>query len=330
MANDLFNSDIQVLRQFVAVNVTNSWDTIHPYVNQALDKVLPILSQEMYDKLLADFTANSVNADHLALLKVTRIALAHFAYMLYQPFGSVKVTDRGITQDKDSAMPFEQRAFAQACRKGGYTALNSMMKLLLSKRDIYTQWKDSSTYSDLLSVFIHTTEDFSEYRIISGIETLLALRFSLLHVQKRVIRANISAALYDELAAGIKANNLNPDNLALMAYVKEALAHLALAYALPQLSWEMTAEGLRAETETPIHHSGRKQERAGALDTFAIGEDEKRKGEESLRELRKFLNANASVTKYSGYFNDSTLYESGSPNPELDQSDGGSLWLIRT
>lgn len=327
--DNLFNSDITEVKEFIAVNITNEFDTISPYLNNALEDVLPVLSPEMYAKLLGDYLAESTDEDHLALLRVTQRALVHFAYLRYQPFGSVQVTDRGLTQEKDQAMPFEQKMFSDSCRKEGYAALNSMLKLLLANRDVYTEWSGSGTYQELLAPMIHTVEEFSEFRVISGIDTLFALRPAIMHVQKKIIRANIGAELYDLLAEEVFEDDLSPDNKELLPYVKEALAHLALEYGLPQLGWEMTSQGLRAITEKPIFRSGRNEERGDRFDTFAIGMDAKEKGELALRELRKFLNKNASTSKYSSYFNDESLFEDGSPNPDLDQSTG-SFWAIRS
>jgi hypothetical protein len=328
MANDIFKSDIDIVRQYIAVNITNNWDTIAPYVEKGLDYLLPYLSEAQHTALLAVADEQSPTATNLKLLKLARRALANIAYYLYQPFSSVNVTDRGLTQEKDTAMPFEQMQFARACREAGYAALSKMLEYLITNQATFTTWKGSAERAKLYECLFVTEADFKTYRMVDGLDTIEALKPSIIHIQQEIIASNITDAVYTDLLSKHLTYAVSGNTATLLNKCRKTIAHLSVAYAANMLNYKLTANGLRIENEIAIYRTNRSNEVVDRKINHDVMKDAQEKGDAALKELRKFMNATSAADVYPSYYN-SDLYEADTINSSINQSPSPSFWAIK-
>lgn len=332
MAN-LFNSDFDVVREFISANVNNVWETIAPYIDEAQQKILPLIGQEMWNKLQTDLDGDSTDANHLALLKLVRRAQANFGYLLFASDGTIQISDTGFLQVEEggrkSAYQWQVREFKRARNERAWEAMHQMLKLLMAKREIYTQWAESETIEEMLSVWLPTLDAFNKQRRIHGFDTLWTLRPSILFIQERIVRENIGDALYDEINEQFINDALSPNNKTLLnSYIDPVLAHLSLERASMELNFRSSANGLRIDGIDSVSENSESEGPAGRTDAYNVRKDAEKKGAAALRELRDYLNKTASATKYPTYFNDTELYPSESTSSTFKNAEGGSFWGV--
>ncbi|MDL5050658.1 hypothetical protein QQ054_32160 [Oscillatoria amoena NRMC-F 0135] len=290
---------------------------------------------EQWAKLQADYDAESVDANHLALLELAQGANIHFAYLDFSFEGSFQISDAGFHTTNTAEMrplyQWEKIEFRKQRYAKGWDYLERIFLLLNSKKNIYTDWAGSSTYQIQKSNFLFSAKDFSKYRTIDGYATFTALKGAITEVEDSYLKSALGAEFYDELKAEVLADNVSADNLLLMHYIKEAVAHLSVYTAGEELQFTLTEKGLRvSSTET---QSGNIAKDAAPADTqlAIVYERSKMKGQEALEQLRGYLNANATAVKYPLYFN-SSLYpapgsETGGKYKNTDKSTFSKVWF---
>lgn len=327
MAN-IFN-DFSQVRDNIAANVNNELDVIMPYLDAAVNDILPVLSQAQWDKLVQDFEADSSDQAHLKLLSITRRALVYFAYSRYSN-QSVRITDGGLERIENdgfkSTFQYQDIAFIRLCLKEGWRALENLFSLLNNNKNDYTEWVGSVEYTTLKTYVFHYTVDFSLYRRIEGYRTLDALRPAILHVQQEIIRNNISQGLYDEIVQQLIADSLSPANKTLLQYIRKATAFLSLSRGLEELNWRVTAEGLYAELLETNTANVQASIQADSPKVSGIRMEAETRGRAALDELRTFLNNNAGTGNYSQYYN-SELFTKNSAPSSFQNTEGGVFVL---
>lgn len=330
MAN-LFNNDFDIIRGFISANVNNTWDTISPYVDEAEEKTLAILGPETLEMLKDGLEDDTPTDDYLALLKLVRRAQANFTYLLFASDGTMQISDTGFLQvdegGRKGAYQWQVRDFKKARNERGWEAMHQILRLLMKKRDVYTEWSESDTISEVLAVWLPTLQDFNKYRRIDGFETLWALRPAMLFVQEEIIRENIGEALYLALAEKFIDDDLDTDDKALMHYILPVVAHLSIERASQELNFIFSSNGLRVEGIEANTSANDFNTPVARTDAFNVRQDAAVKGASALKRLRKFLNEKASPTKYAAYFN-SELYEAPGTGSTFKNAEGGSFFAV--
>jgi len=332
MAN-LFKSDFDIVREFISANVNNVWETIAPYIDEAQQKITPLLGPEMWDKLQSDLTASSTDINHLALLTLVRRAQANFGYLLFASDGTIQISDTGFLQVEEGgrkgAYQWQVREFKRARSERAWEAMHQILKLLMAKRDIYIEWSTSDSISEMLAVWLPTLDSFNKQRRIHGFETLWTLRPSMLFIQERVIRENIGNELYEQITEEFIDDDLTADNKILLnSYIAPVIAHLSIERASMELNFRSSSNGLRVDGIDAVSDNSEKEGPAGRTDAYNVRQDAEKKGAAALRELREYLNKTASATKYPTYFNDADLYPSESESSTFKNSGGASFWGV--
>lgn len=326
---DIFNSDIDLVKQYLAVNINNEFDTIAPYIAKAWKDVMPILSKAQYNQLAADYADNSTDENHLTLIGHVRAALVEFAYLKYADDGTIQITDEGFTQRAEaghkSAYQWHVRAFKQARRDSGWSALDDLLTLLSENRDAYEPWSTSREFEKLLSCLVLTKENFTDHRKVSSLETVWAMRPAMIRVQDRIVGDAIGEELLDVLKEAFMDDDLTSDLFKLYNKVTPVIVHLGLEQAAQEMNFILTPEGLKVDTTQPVGDNSDKRDSAGRTDSYNVRMDAKKRGETALYELKTFLNKNASPSRYTSYYN-SDLYSATNQDNTFTQSGGGSFF----
>jgi uncharacterized protein DUF6712 len=317
----IFSTIEDVKLVFAPPNINNDIDSLMPYLDEALHDVLPYLSQAQWDKLDADFADGSANEDHLALLKVVRKALVHFAYLKHSDDGTMQISDKGYNRvkadDEDSAWAWQMNNFVKARIRDGWIWLNRLLELLNSKPEVYTEWAESKEREYILSFFLWNLADFKKQRSIADLRMLDSLRNSMLHVQDEVIKRNLGAELYEELKDQLlNDDDFSPDNKALIPFIHKAIANLSTARAIEEGIVAFNEKGLTVRSTR--NDQGDNETEASLKKIAMFEKDAREKGASALKDLRDYLNKNASSTKYPSYYTNEDLYDD--PTDTTDQS----------
>lgn len=304
---------VDEIKSFIAVQQSTTMETMQPYLDEAIENLLPIIGQAQWDKLVLDYSAESIDPDHLKLLAIAQKALVNFAYLLYSVDGNVVISDAGLQQSEDS---YNKRAYQWAVIKfqrlrheRAWAALHSMLKLLYNNMGVYADWTASEEATSLLQFYLYNVDDFSLQRPIADYSTWWALRPSMLSVDNNIITPLISETLSTEIKTQIAAKNLTADNLALLKKIQPAIAHLAVAEAMDSLRFTTTQKGLYVESIETQTANVEKETPAATEGIYIVKQDAEKKGKTALRALRVFLDENATSVKYAGYYNSDNYKE---------------------
>jgi hypothetical protein len=313
----------QEVKDFLPANTAFEFKDIEPFIKLQAEPnfLMPVLSQAQYILLHTKYqgTPSDMTDDEKQLLSLSRMVVANFAYLLYIPFGRVSISKGGINIDKSdtkrSAWPEVIHDLKMTCISGGFIGLENLVKFLEEKKDVFTAWRDSSTYSILMECFINTADDFDEYfRIAKSRLTFLSVKPIMKMIEKTYLRNIIGTALFDTIKTQIKTGSVDTDNKYLLTeFIKPAVANLTISYSMKQLKVRLTADGVVVMMGSMTLDSKYIQP-APREDIESIREQSLEDGMESLKNLQEYLNKTASGSKYSDYFS-SEFYEAPGSDP---------------
>jgi hypothetical protein len=301
---------------FSAPNVNNDVTGIQSYLKLAESFIMPYISRDQWDALVEYYnegnTPDTPNEYFDKLLSAARIPLVHYAYYLYADDGDMNISDKGFTrfETSDEKTPYatQMRRFKRARLRDAWQGMHDMLMLLNGNMSEFQDWAGSEEYAELKKSFIWNVEQFRKYRKIEGMRTLDAIRPSLRNIQEDLIQANIGHDLYEQLLDECFEDEYSEDNLKILPYIYKSMAHLSIANCIDENIIEFNENGASLISfEGAQTGAGDKQNPADFSSLQFIKDEALKKGHAAMKQLRDYLNANASADKYTAYF-ESDLY----------------------
>lgn len=240
--------DIDKFLAKVPVNGSFSWELIFPFIKQAeLKYLVPVIGKELYLELGA--LDGSATDEQSELLDLIYNAVANIALSLYLPLGNVQISDSGIqivsTNDRKTAFEWQVNRAIDAAASLGMDGLELVLQYLGDNIASFGTYADSDAYTANNSLFINTAEQFNQaYNINRSRLTFVCLYAVLKQVEKEVIIPQIGKDVAADLKTKIKAKTLSDDEKELVEWIQKAEAFLAVRDILPQLSVELSPQGL--------------------------------------------------------------------------------------
>jgi len=195
----------------ISVTVSFSFDAVKPYLaNEGTDFVKSILGTSLY-KALDEAYKEAGTVEMLAekwrvLLPLVQRPLVYYGYLLYLPFGDVRVSDGGITVSKseNSAPASAQRveALKNALEEIAYNSLEKLLRFLYANSSVYdwTQFKQ-------ITGLINFCEQLNEHTSTTiSVKTFNKIKASLKYVEENEVRSLIFPDLYDKIKEQVKQN----------------------------------------------------------------------------------------------------------------------------
>jgi hypothetical protein len=239
------------ITKHIAVNANFELSEITPSYNQAVNEyIVPALSRAFYDEIAALVYADAT-ADQKKVIDMLQAALAPYTYFLYSFIGSVQIGSQGVQETSSSNnQPARQWAmydFRKSLIRTGDTALDTLLEFLESKKDDFPTWKDSPAYTLTVDLFFSQAGQMHHYCNMSGgRRTYLAMRPYISRAERQYIKSVIGEELFIQLKDQLKAGNVSDDYKKLIEdYIRPALAPLSLMKAIPELSLELSDEGIK-------------------------------------------------------------------------------------
>ncbi len=273
----LLFKNIDEVRQYISVDVSQDLRTLAPYIITAEKKLQAIIGDTLLEKLRENLWATEKIARFDALLPKVLSPLANYAYLDAVPQLSLTVGDMGIgvtvSQNIEPAAKWRLDEFSASLQKLGDEGLEELIKFLENNKDTYTEWLESPAYSFNKSLFINNAGEFNEVTKgnISRLQ-FLNIRQDVSLYEEQTIKPTISEPLFNFIKEKIKTDSLPQEYDIIAQFIKKAICYNVLFY---------------------------------------INEEEKYKTAaiQNIEELRNFLNKNASQELYTLYYN-SESYQS--------------------
>jgi hypothetical protein len=298
---------IEEIRAYVSVNVSNSIEIIMPDIISAEKYIKAALGIDQYNNLNDAYNATNPNLtnDQQLLLEKVQPALANLAYATFITIGQLDISDAGfriiVGESHKTAFKWQIDDVKQYFLDKGFEAIDELLTFLEGNKTAYPLWTSSDAYSLTREHFINSAAVFTKlYPIKGSRRTFLALLPILKKVEELTIEPAISTPLYEELKAQILTNAVTVDNQKLLRLLQPAVAHLAIARAIPELGLELGEDAVFVREY--ISTEGKNQKRPSEnLLSLKIGQAEK-DGLTYLKRLTDFLQATASETLYAAFF----------------------------
>lgn len=318
------------LKSYTGVSVALSITSMQSHLrhSRAEQAVKGILGESLYENLLDAYDEASMTPAQEALLPYAQRPLAALAVYSYMQEGSIHIADGGITTNRDkAAFQWQQEKGERYYLQSAYDALDLLIEFLLKNRDDY-DWSGSDF--DLLQqgALVPDTSTFQRYvNINQSYRTYRAVQAVLLNAEDQYLRPLLTDTLTDELKVAIKEGTTSADDKALLRYVQPALCYLTMADAIQDLNMELSGDGaylhsLRATSNANIVE----RQKPGTNELDRAAERLRQRGQDWLEKTRTFLNANASSTKYSSYYNSSQYSDPAASSQSYTQDTDSNLY----
>lgn len=305
---------IETFKKYVKVNINSDIKTLAPAITEAERRfIIPALSQELYQKLDEHVNGSSASPDEGldAILAKVEIPLANIAYWLHIPAGGVMMDDAGIhvlsTDSHKPASEYKTEDLKESVATAGFDALDDLFAFLEENKTNYPEWVASDSYTIFNELFLRTAKEFSkEYNIGNSRRTFLAIRHLIRDNQKTHIKKILGENLYNEILAQLKSrytveegsgsggdDPLTALNQLLLENIRPALAYLTISDATYELPLEFRGNGIIVNATEPTMDSGKIKKPAENTRLQTIATRAQQKGEDYLKRLQLWLNANA-------------------------------------
>ena len=316
---------IEQFRDYVGVNANFDLANLQPAIRLVeRQRVRPLLGPALYNELAALSSADLQAAldDEASaqggLLRLLQEAVASLALVEYLPLGQVQVSDLGIElRVNKTAFQWQVNELRVAFRRTGYDALEEVLGYLDEHASDFPGWATSAAASEARRQLLATALDFTRYYDIGGSRlTYLALLPTLRRVERFRIGGVLGALYLLELRTELLAGAVSADNqLVLEEYVRPALASLTVAAAVPEVGMSLRDGNL--ELDVYRFDNANEKEADASIDQLLARKvaQAEADGQAYLTQLRQYLNANASVTRYATYFNSSSYTDPTAPRP---------------
>lgn len=213
----------------------------------------------------------------------------NYAFYTYLPYTRLRVSNTGTTQPNTAnevqARPEDVEELRKVCYTTAMSEVEAIFEFLEEEKPGI--WIQSDHYSVFNQSLIPTATQFQKYcNIRSSRRVFLSLKNSIFYVTDLYIKPALSKTLFDAL----NLNVLAPEKKVLVEdFIKPALAHLAFAEGLPELSVVLGKYDtiLQFDNTGANAQKGYKQADANAVDRLITSE--KRKGEEYLGKALDYI-----------------------------------------
>lgn len=235
-----------------AAGVTE-WEELLTFVESAEQWLKRnVLGKNFYDNIILEIeTGGSGSGDPLAtteLLLFCRVIVANHAYWDAIPFLDVIHTDAGFgviqSQNRTPASKERIERLRAQCLLRRDAAIEDLIAYLYENDQFADLWKGDSVFDDMFGSLLPTLEIFRKYNNIADRATLDKIRPAIIAVQNTILADSISQEYVDELVEKQKDNDFTPADNNIIPMLRDALAKLAIAHGVDDLSVIVDSTGI--------------------------------------------------------------------------------------
>lgn len=326
--------DTNLPNHVTGINVSMAWAEMAPAIRQAVQEfVIPFVGESLYNDLAQKYNAGTVLSSAQAQsLEYLQDAAGWYAIYHILPTKASALSSVGVVQNgpEGGASPTSQWAYVTK-RLAALNSADSAMDRLLSFLDkqvkagvaYFDLWKNDTSYSEKKSDFFRQVSDLDNYiNIKRSFRSFISIIPYLKQVEGRYLKVLLCNTLYDAvLSASPTANNAK-----LIPYIREAVAYLGAAEALPHHRVVIDGDGFRFVSQTDGFEERRNT--TNLQHTQAVGallEQYRKIGQGALDNLRLFLEAN--IDDYPDY-RDSSCRELKPNNTKTMYSSTDKIGMV--
>ncbi len=326
--------DTNLPSHVTGVNVSMAWAEMTPAIRQAIQQfILPFLGESLYNDLAQKYNAGSVLTDSQAQsLEYLQDAAGWYAVYDILPTKASALASIGVVQNgpEGGAAPTSQWAYVTK-RLSALNSADAALDRLISFLDkqvkagvaYFDLWKNDTAYTKKKSDFFRQVEDLDDYiNIKRSFRSFLSIIPYLKQVEGRHLKTLLCNTLYN----AVLIQTPTAENAKLLPYIREAVAYLGAAEALPHHRVIIDGDGFRFVSQTDGFEDRRNT--TNAQHSAAVGsllDQYRNRGAQALDALRSFLETN--VDDYPDY-RDSSCRELKPNNTKTMYSSPDKIGMV--
>jgi len=308
------------------LNASATLEMLKPYLSDSeILFVRPAVGREFLSDLSGKL--DSTDESWKTVLPLVRKPLVLYALYLAIDEIGVSLSGQGVqvaTSPTNSPAPqFKVMNSKQNLMSRANAALDDLLEFMeLNKKD-FSSYKGSD-----IDLFIRSAAEFSKYVDIRGSRRVFLAMIPIIRsIESKFIKPILSDGLFAKLKSALQgSSDLSEDYKSLMELIKPALAHLAMARSLDEISIDILDWGVFANAESTFTNIMTKQT-ANRDRILAMQAANQLDGDGELKALQIYLDKNATKDKYSDYFA-SSLYSGPSAPGSVNQYDNNGKNLF--
>jgi hypothetical protein len=262
--------DTEDFQQYLPVTNAFTIESAQYAINKAIRGfIIPNISQEEYNSLLADYQANSLTDIRLQAWKYIQESTANFAFGFNVTFGDIQVSDGAMsrieTDTRKSLRKFDKLDMKEEVVKAGLELLDILLQYMEINKSEFPLWTASPFYTIHIEYFLQTTEQFSKSVPIGNSRLLfIQIKPLLFENEELYLVPLLGEELYLELKNKLKNNSLSTIERILQDKINAYLSRMIMFKSIPYLNISFkdgliryTAkddDNTKQESQTPDNH----------------------------------------------------------------------------
>lgn len=308
------------IKKYIPVAYANSDTRLPDFIQAEQRYLLPVLGNSLYQILQTAYTDNTLTTAQAKLLSSCQAVIAPFAYVLDAPFMQVSLTNNGMqradAENARGAFKWEYREVLNALTDRGYAAQQALILFLTANASDFPDWATSDYNEPSGFKLIRNGDELGRVLPIAQPQrAFLLLKPLFNHLNDLYIQPVLGLDFYTAFSNKVAMGTLNALEQLLLVKLRMACAHLVMKLAQMHLTISFSAEGFTVREGTLPTEDGNDNRKDPGMDrgiTFAHQMEQQ--GLLLLQQVIDYLNANASATQFTEYFN-STFYQN--PNEQI-------------
>lgn len=323
--------EIEDVQKYVAVANDLTLPGLQPEINDIEENVIiPHIGSAFYVELEGAYQGDTLTSPQQLVVDRLQECIGNLAVGQYLDTVQISISDSGLTRaeggnEKTAYKYQKEEAKVQMLRKG-WLALENLLAFLESTKLIYPTWAASPEYTVNKELIINSALVFEKHYAIGRSRLLYqALCYIMKQTEDFDLEEIIGEDLLDEIRTEILAADVSDDNqLLLDKFIYSAVAHLTIYRALGDMVVKLDVSGAVLHEKLAIEGSPDQDVAAGLDRVNAKRFNVQNAGAQYMDKLKKYLNANASDSKYTAFFT-SDLYED--PIEEEDEDTDSNIYV---
>jgi hypothetical protein len=313
----IISNDKNLVKEFVRINFINSLSSFPNWEVAEQRHLLPLIGDEMYDKLV-DIMADAGASDQdKELLKKARAIVAPLAYLIELPLIHSQLTDAGLrtisTENMQAAHRWEFNEVKNYLEEAGAFAIENLLKFLFKHKGDYAEWTGSNEYEALNALIFTSATEFNTYfATAQPFRIFWQLRSLIKEVQDFYIIPSIGEEFFIELKDKAAPDD---DEKKAIDIIKKAVAQYTIVKAIEKHSAQVGAQGFTVKVLDAESVDSGKQDAPDTRLSLLYSSCE-RSADSYLVQLKEFLNKKATAEIFATYFNSESYQAPATETPD--------------
>lgn len=301
---------MEEVRKYIPVSTSSDFDTLAPHISNAeRDYLVPVIGQDMYEKLQAFYSnANtdsssgselSITGKMTKLLSLAQSAVLHIAYWIGYDLLNVEVTDSGFRRTESSTVKglwkYQDENLKGYFRTNGFNGIDTVLQYLEENIDDFVEFSASEEYTILKSSFIPNTLIFDRTVFINRSRlTFLRIKPHMQLVEDADIAPILGPIAFEYVKTQMLTDNPAEKVIKLLEYIRKPVAYLASALLMEESGADLKDNGLYYTSTIAISNNDSEHKPAAGDRIHVMVNRNRNLGNAYLDQLRSYLVAHAS------------------------------------